>query len=246
MYVSQLILLQKLFWQHNVGKGDFTMMDSNTIGTRIKALREKMGKTQADVAEALHVKRQTVDQWENGTRDLKTQYTISLADYFGVSCDEILRGIKAENLSINKKLGLSDKSIEILESDFASDDRFTVVLNTLIENLHMREICQQVLWMIWTDITYGNEEERISYYNEIVKEYGKTASKIIDDETRMKQEMLLFLVGSARSNDSEYRDYREFQFVHILKKIVEQTYDSLVEVFSSKNMIKGKPNHGKS
>ena len=92
-------------------------MSSNTIGDRIKALREGRGETQADVAAALYVKRQTVDQWENNeTRDLKTTYTVALADYFNVTCDEILRGVKAENVSANKELGLSDKAIaKILE-----------------------------------------------------------------------------------------------------------------------------------
>lgn len=91
------------------------MDDFNTIGERIKSLREKNGLTQLELSKKLSVKRETVVQWETGVRDLKTDYTIRLSDFFGVTCDEILRGIKAENLNINKEVGLSDKAIKQLK-----------------------------------------------------------------------------------------------------------------------------------
>jgi len=90
------------------------MKQSNTIGNRIEALRKSRKETQADLAKSLHVLRETVNQWESGTRDLKTQYTISLADHFGVTCDYLLRGIKADNVSVHEKTGLSNDAIEML------------------------------------------------------------------------------------------------------------------------------------
>ena len=84
------------------------------IGNRIKDLREAKGETQADVASILNVKRETVNHWENGVRDLKTEYTVKLAKYFDTTCDYILRGVKAENVDVNLKLGLNDDVIEIL------------------------------------------------------------------------------------------------------------------------------------
>lgn len=62
---------------------------SNGIGERIRKLREEKGLTQQQLAKKMYVKRETVNQWENETRDLKTGYTISLADFFGVTCDYI-------------------------------------------------------------------------------------------------------------------------------------------------------------
>ncbi len=82
------------------------------IGKRISRLREQKGLTQLELAKALGVKRETVTQWETGTRDLKTEYTVKLADFFDVSSDEILRGVKAENVSVKRDLELSDKAIE--------------------------------------------------------------------------------------------------------------------------------------
>jgi len=95
------------------------MLQSNTIediGKRIRHFREKNGETQQELANELGVKRETVNQWENGTRDLKTQYTVILADHFGVTCDDILRGVKSENIDINKKTGLIDEAINRLDS----------------------------------------------------------------------------------------------------------------------------------
>ena len=89
-------------------------MQGNKIGERIKALREARGLTQSDVANALHVKRETVTHWENGTRDLKTESTIHLAQYFGVSCDEILTGNTPEYAPLSDKLGLSAEALETL------------------------------------------------------------------------------------------------------------------------------------
>lgn len=86
------------------------------IGLRISKLREERGLSQKQLADELEkiglkVRRETITQWENGSRDLKTEYTVKLADFFDVSCDEILRGIKAENLSVTKITGLSDETI---------------------------------------------------------------------------------------------------------------------------------------
>lgn len=90
-----------------------------SIGLRISKLREGMGLSQKQLADELEkiglkVRRETVTQWENGSRDLKTEYTIKLADFFGVSCDYILRGIVSENVQISKETGLTDESINHL------------------------------------------------------------------------------------------------------------------------------------
>ncbi len=89
---------------------------SNGIGERIRKLREEKGLTQQQLAKKMYVKRETVNQWENETRDLKTGYTISLADFFGVTCDYILRGVKSENVDINRELNISDATIESIKN----------------------------------------------------------------------------------------------------------------------------------
>lgn len=92
-----------------------------SIGLRIAKLREERGLSQKQLADELEkiglkVRRETVTQWENGSRDLKTEYTVKLADFFGVTCDFILRGIESENVQIAKETGLTNKSIENLKT----------------------------------------------------------------------------------------------------------------------------------
>ena len=87
----------------------------NEIGLRIAKLREKASLSQKELAGKLNVSRETVAKWENSSRDLKTEHTIALADYFGVTCDEILRGVEAKNVNVNRRLGLTDKAITRFE-----------------------------------------------------------------------------------------------------------------------------------
>lgn len=109
----------------------------NDIGLRIKRLREEKGLTQQDMADALNVKRQTVAQWENGERDLKTGYIIDLAEYLNVSSDYLL-GISdyktKENTDIGAVLGLSEKAIEAIK-DIPNRSIFSEknILDTMVQ-----------------------------------------------------------------------------------------------------------------
>lgn len=67
-------------------------MEKKTIGGFIAALRKAKGMTQKDLAERLHVSDKTVSRWErdDGAPDLSVIPVI--AEIFGVTCDELLRG----------------------------------------------------------------------------------------------------------------------------------------------------------
>ena len=67
-------------------------MEKKTIGGFIAALRKANGMTQKDLADRLNVSDKTVSRWERdeGTPDLSLIPVI--AEIFGVTCDELLRG----------------------------------------------------------------------------------------------------------------------------------------------------------
>lgn len=69
-------------------------------------IRKNAGITQQDVADAIDVSRPTYAQYESGARGMNTDILIKLADFWGVSTDEIL-GRSEENEAIN----VSDHSI---------------------------------------------------------------------------------------------------------------------------------------
>ncbi len=84
-------------------------MDKKSIGSFIAALRRAKGMTQKELAELLHVSDKTVSRWEvgDGTPDLALIPV--LAEIFGVTCDELLRGERradagaAETTPLGKK-----------------------------------------------------------------------------------------------------------------------------------------------
>lgn len=67
-------------------------MEKKTIGSFIAALRKANGMTQKELAERLNVSDKTVSRWErdDGAPDLAVIPVI--AEIFGVTCDELLRG----------------------------------------------------------------------------------------------------------------------------------------------------------
>jgi len=67
-------------------------MEKKTIGGFLAALRKANGMTQKDLAEQLNVSDKTISRWErdDGSPDLAVIPVI--AELFGVTCDELLRG----------------------------------------------------------------------------------------------------------------------------------------------------------
>lgn len=82
-----------------------------SLADRIKALREKNGLTQAEIARALGISRSGVNAWEMGLSVPSTQYIVELAKKYNVSSDYLL-GI--ENTSTISVKGLTEKQVSIL------------------------------------------------------------------------------------------------------------------------------------
>lgn len=61
-----------------------------TIGNKIKFLRTNKGITQDQLAEQMHISGQAVSKWENGTCYPDITMLPALADYFGITIDELL------------------------------------------------------------------------------------------------------------------------------------------------------------
>lgn len=58
---------------------------------RLKKEREKRNWSQTDLAEKLHVSRQSVSKWETGKNYPSIEVIIDLSDLFGITIDELLR-----------------------------------------------------------------------------------------------------------------------------------------------------------
>lgn len=73
---------------------------------RENRLRCKM--TQEFVAETLGVSRQAVSKWENGSSDPSTSNLIALAKLYGISTEELLRGVD-DSMSGQRKAEKADR-----------------------------------------------------------------------------------------------------------------------------------------
>ena len=58
-------------------------MDRNSIGERLRSLREKKRKTAAEVAEACGISQSALTMYENGERLPRDEVKLRLAKYYG-------------------------------------------------------------------------------------------------------------------------------------------------------------------
>ena len=89
-------------------------MEQKTIGKFITALRKANGMTQKDLANQLNVSDKTVSRWERdeGAPDLAMIPVI--AEIFGVTCDELLRG---ERKSPAERKLISEQELDSVEKE---------------------------------------------------------------------------------------------------------------------------------
>lgn len=67
-------------------------MEAKTFGSFLAALRRAHGMTQKELAERLHISDKTVSRWEREEGTPELTLIPVLAEIFGVTCDELLRG----------------------------------------------------------------------------------------------------------------------------------------------------------
>lgn len=73
------------------------------LGNTIKTLRQNMGLSQEELADAVYVTRQTVSNWENDKSYPDIKSLLLLANFFGVSLDILVKGDVEKMKEITKK-----------------------------------------------------------------------------------------------------------------------------------------------
>ena len=67
-------------------------MAKSSIGQFLAALRKANGMTQQEIADRLHVSNKAVSRWERDECAPDLSLIPALAEIFGVTCDELLKG----------------------------------------------------------------------------------------------------------------------------------------------------------
>ena len=108
VYLLVLIIkaLRKYIGSKEVREEKRIVRKSLAEDVRENRLRCKM--TQEFVAETLGVSRQAVSKWENGSSDPSTSNLIALAKLYGISAEELLRGVD-DSMSGQRKAEKADR-----------------------------------------------------------------------------------------------------------------------------------------
>jgi transcriptional regulator with XRE-family HTH domain len=73
-------------WTHRKGR----LIVKMEVGTQIKKLRQQQQISQQELADYLHLSRQTISKWELGKSLPDLENVIRLSEYFNVSVDVLL------------------------------------------------------------------------------------------------------------------------------------------------------------
>ena len=63
-----------------------------TLGNNIQRLRQSRGETLQELGDALHLTRSAVKNYENAEREPSLEIVAAIAEHYGVTVDELLRG----------------------------------------------------------------------------------------------------------------------------------------------------------
>lgn len=102
----------------------------NTLGSRIKELRQSLSLSQVELAQQLHCTQAALSQYESGSREPGLQELVKIATALQTSTDYLLglthiKSIDADIKKIGDYLGLSEESIKILRDFYWEHKRKT-------------------------------------------------------------------------------------------------------------------------
>lgn len=102
-------------------------MENNTIGSFLSALRKANGMTQKELAERLNVSDKAVSRWERNESCPDITLIPVIADIFGVTSDELLRGERNSIGNPVKETERTEKEI----AHFLESVRFCFLIQTV-------------------------------------------------------------------------------------------------------------------
>lgn len=154
-----------------------------TVGERLKELRLQKNKTQQEVADALNISRSALGRFENDSQELSGYSIVQFADYYGISCDTLLRGVEDKHYKINQVTGLDAKSIEWLNKIKNANPEMTAIINSVLGHCDIAEPLFEVFYIYaWLKIP-----EFVQYDDGTIM--GRVSRSLSDEETLLKNVM---------------------------------------------------------
>lgn len=101
-----------------------------TVGQNIRQFRERLGFTQAIVADYLGIAREQVSYYETATRPVSTDHLQKLADLFGIDAYDLLETDSAQQ-QVN--INLAFRAEDLTASDLVSIAQFRRVVSNYLK-----------------------------------------------------------------------------------------------------------------
>ena len=83
-------------------------------------IRDAAGCKDADVSKATGISKSTFSDWKSGRSKPKQEKLQKIADYFGVSVDDLMKGKNSSNIKVvdenNNIVVLDDEALELIDS----------------------------------------------------------------------------------------------------------------------------------
>jgi transcriptional regulator with XRE-family HTH domain len=149
------------------------------IGKKIKALRKANDVTQEKLAEYLSLSYQAVSKWENGTAYPDITLVPAIANFFGVSADELLGMKQSDN---NKKLNCYEQQYK--ECNIKGDTKGRIEISRKVLSEYPRNF-QWMLNLAYALTQYDSTQNQIKYSNEnnFIQEAISLCEHILEDCT---------------------------------------------------------------
>lgn len=215
------------------------------IGNKIKALRKKQGITQEQLAERIGVSFQAVSKWENSIAFPDITLVPVIAQYFGVSTDELLSydSIEKEN-EIKKAVDEAaecresnpEKGREILETALKKYPENEILLNNLLYVINYSKTPDKTI-ILASKLIDKTESDEIKYDALRFLAYAYNAKGDIESAvTALEQvpeiyftklsEMAFVLNGKPKYEAAEKQKWLSFEtLIQMMWKIAEYYRD---------------------
>ena len=175
-----------------------------SIGKNIKRLRQNKSLTQEQLAQALHVSNQAVSKWEKETALPDITFLPQLADYFGITIDELF------DLTTDQKLQRIENRLDIEEN--LSDDVFLEYENILKIQLEESEDRRKILSLL-ARLYHHRAESYLSKVSKYAREAILLAPEIKDCQWLLQKSNGAVAWDWNCSNHTDVIDY--------YKKVIE-------------------------
>ena len=152
----------------------------------IKKLRTEQGLSQDELAERVHVVRQTVSKWERGTSVPDADSLVALARALGVSAAELL----GESAMVEKKPDDLAWETSLLDERIATQNKIIEKLQSLIKGLSQQLLSSENDWILYrlddlAQIKSGYSGTQVSYQTPYKVSRIETISKHCIDIQRI-------------------------------------------------------------